>query len=87
MCVRVCNNYPMHDAITFLQKQHADMMLRYLREKMSKARDKLNEQQAEEVNVSAYYCCMQKKNLNKIHIDYSVESTIDKLIGHFHTSY
>ena len=61
MCVRVCNNYPMHDAITFLQKQHADMMLRYLREKMSKARDKLNEQQAEEVNVSAYYCCMQKK--------------------------
>ena len=29
---------------------------------MSKARDKLNEQQAE-VNVSAYYCCMQKKNV------------------------
>ncbi|KAL5459956.1 hypothetical protein EMCRGX_G033355 [Ephydatia muelleri] len=27
-----------------------DMMLRYLREKMSKARDKLNEPQAEEVN-------------------------------------
>ena len=32
---------------------HADMILRYLREKMSKAYKKQNEQQAEEVNVSA----------------------------------